>query len=142
MTKLSGAANYHHQVSLAFLVTNLNNKFKKENKHLIATSETRVDYISKKIKKYSVPDLIVWDFVKPINSIFWLENTTTRDLSKNIDKTILAFSYLPLLTEAFVYDYQRNIFFKIEKSSKKPVVDSKSKILKLDLSKLIRGVIS
>jgi len=141
MNKLTGTANYHHQISLAFLVTNLNNKFKKENKNLIATSETRIDFIFKKTKKYSVPDVIVWDLVEPINSTFWLENTTTRDLKKNIDKTILAFSYLPLLTEAFVYNYQTNIFFKIEKGSKKAVVDSKSKTFKLDLSKLISGVI-
>ena len=142
MTALSGTANFHHQISLAFLVTNFNNNFKKLNKCLIATSETRIDYVIKKSKKYSVPDVIVWDFTNPINSVFWLENTTKRDLKKNIEKTILAFTYLPNLQEAFIFNYQENKFYKLERGSKKTIINSKSTILKLDLSKLISSVIS
>jgi hypothetical protein len=33
MGQLSGTANFHHQISLAFLVTNLNNSFKKSKKN-------------------------------------------------------------------------------------------------------------
>ena len=82
MDKLGGTANFHHQISLAFLVTNFNNSFSKKKKTLIATSETRIDYVFKKSKKYCSPEVIVWDFSSPINSVFWLENTTTRDLNK------------------------------------------------------------
>lgn len=141
MDKLGGTANFHHQISLAFLVTNFNNIFKKRNKALIATSETRIDYIFKKSKKYCSPDVIVWDFRTPVNSIFWLENTTTRELNKNLTKTIFAFTYLPYLTEAFVFNYQTQTFYRVERGSKKFTIDSKSKILRLDLSKLIDAVV-
>ena len=141
MDKLGGTANFHHQISLAFLVTNFNNSFSKKKKTLIATSETRIDYVFKKSKKYCSPDVIVWDFSSPINSVFWLENTTTRDLNKNFEKTIFAFNYLPNLTEAFVFNYQTNTFYRFERGSKKYSIDSKSKFLKLDLSKLIGAVV-
>lgn len=142
MSALHGTANFHHQIGLAFLVTNFNNNFKKLKKPLIATSETRIDFVVKKAKKYFVPDVIVWDYVNPLNSIFWLENTTTRDLKKNIAKTKLAFNYLPNLKEAFVYNYQTGNFYRFERDSKKPTVDSKSKTMNLDLSKQISSVIN
>lgn len=139
-SQLGGTAIFHHQIALAFLVTNFNNLFKKGKKNLIATAETRIDYSIKKVKKYSSPDIIIWDYVNPINANFWLENTTTRGLKTNIKKTILAFDYLPNLNEAFVFDYQKKQFYKINRKDKKAINSSYSNAFSIDLSNLINGV--
>lgn len=138
---LHGSANYHHQIGLAFLITNLNNYFNNKKKKYIATSETRIDYLIKKDKKFNIPDVIVWDYSNPINSVLWIESTTKRDLKKNITKSKNAFKYLKKLEEAFVYEYQSGVFYKLERNSKKEIKDSKSDFLKLDLSKLIAKVV-
>ena len=80
------------------------------------------------------PDIVIKN-LRSRKTHFLIEIERTSGIKKTIIKTQKALKDYPTLKEAFIYDYEKKIFYKVEKSSSKK--SAQSDFLKTDLKKMI-----
>ncbi|GAB5522857.1 MAG: hypothetical protein Roseis2KO_07290 [Roseivirga sp.] len=134
---LDGLNDYRHQVMIARMTTLLNNHFekKKYNKY-IATPETVVE----RNKQKKVPDLLIWNYKKGLHHLpeVAIEVCRTNKTQEDIDKLTKLFVTVESLQEAFVFDFEENVGYRIYrkkdgKASKARKNVVRSEVFKIDL---------
>ena len=80
------------------------------------------------------PDVVVFN-LRSEKPHFLIEIERTQGIKKTIVKTQKALKDFPTIKEAFIYDYEKKIFYKVEKTSYKK--SAQSDFLKTDLKKMI-----
>ncbi len=134
---LSGDASVHHQLRIAYLVTNLNNhlffNMGAKFKDYICSPETKVSYKN----THKEPDALIFNPIKgDTSSKVWIVICKRQPSRVKIDKDKIknVFRTIPSLEEGFIYVYETSEWLRYNRVERGFTKNAFSNYLNLDLN--------
>lgn len=128
--------NFEHQLMISKIIRNLGAL--DHGRNLLILPETRVTHPQQ--KEYA-PDVVIYDKQNFINGEYQpsiiIEIEKTARIKANISKVKEIYNLVPSIREAFVYDYEKQIWYFVSPDSQ-VYESSNSLILGIEIGKWVR----